>query len=206
MSFDDAWEKWDTLHKQLEFLVACPEVRDYDNRSVFDREDRSRLRFEAKRHFGPHIRSGDVSRLAAAARALGLEKPMPFYHLEPEILEENVMGRVAEAEGAVGGYLFLEELLRRMAEEFDRDDCAPAELKKWAHNAELVLEESRPAYEARIKGVEEGRAFLANKEEVGRWTAEIERFADRHALWAVPARKLIGLFLNHCQRQQESQE
>lgn len=85
MSFDEAWQEWRMHEKELAFILNdCPQVRSYDNRYVCDAQERLRLRQQAKKVFGPHIKSADVSRLAGAAMLLKVRVPRPRYRMDQE--------------------------------------------------------------------------------------------------------------------------
>jgi hypothetical protein len=97
MSFDDAWNEWEILHKELLFiLVDCPEVQSYDWWGGTCRaEFRLGLRLRAKKAFGKHMRSEDVSRLARVGSALKCAIPKPRYEMDESVVRE-LLSKVAD--------------------------------------------------------------------------------------------------------------
>jgi hypothetical protein len=118
IEFDKAWDEWSELERKLQFMIVeCPEVRDYDDRRINDRDDRARMRRKAQAQIGEWVRSDDVSCLATAAMALGLRKPTRPYSMDRAIVR-NWMETVVDHLEQVGGYT---ETVAEARQEIDDD-------------------------------------------------------------------------------------
>ena len=58
MTFDDVWAAWQDFHAKIHFIASQPHLPCYgdDGSDALDREERTRMRREARAVIGKHVR------------------------------------------------------------------------------------------------------------------------------------------------------
>jgi len=98
MTFDDAWAAWVDFHARIQFMASQPFLPLYngDGSDCLTREERVRMRREARRSLGKDVRTDDVLELATAAYFLGVRAPwrQPLLSRELEDLSRELCSRL----------------------------------------------------------------------------------------------------------------